>query len=442
VAPLLAVDARYREQVAQGQLHRIAPRRFNPLQEAWLPVSHTEQGGWHFTALFSNSALAHQLGMTRDWVVLHYERDGREGQCTVVTERRGPLVGQRVVRGREAECRAHHHRTHVPTCEEISATTVRALRSAAAYPGTEARIECIETHMSWVFSTQSFAYEMKKPSCTPLFDYRTLEARHQACETALELNRRLAANVYLAVVPVSADGGVLRVGGDGNVVDWLIQMRRLRSEAMLDTCIARQTVSPSQIEALMALLARFYAAAPRAGLSGPEYRRRLANELEAKRASLALPRYDLEGPLIAAAFEGPMHWLERHAQLLEARAPLVREAHGDLRPEHVCLEAEPVIIDCLDFNRDLRLLDPVSELAFLELECRRLGNDWIGRRLSEGYAQHLGDGVPEDLCAFYRSYHALMRAAIAAWHLDEPGQDLDKWRGRAETYLRLAAPAH
>jgi aminoglycoside phosphotransferase family enzyme len=442
VATLLAVDASYREQVAHGQLHRIAPQRFNPLQEAWLPVSHTERAGWHFTALFSNSALAHQLAMTHDWVVLHYERDGTEGQCTVVTERRGSLEGQRVVRGREAECRAHHQRTRVPTCEERSAATVRGLRSAAAYPGREARIESIETHMSWVFLTQSFAYKLKKPSCTPLFDYRTLEARRQACETELQLNRRLAANVYLAVVPVSADSGVLRVGGDGGVVDWLVQMRRLHADAMLDAGIARQTVSPSQIEALAALLARFYAAAPRAGMSGPDYRGRLVKELESKRASLELPRYDLGAPLLRAAFEGLMQWLEQHAPLLDARAPLVCEAHGDLRPEHICLETEPVIIDCLDFDRDLRLLDPVSELAFLELECRRLANDWIGRRLSAGCAQRLGDSVPEELYAFYRRYHALMRAAVAAWHLDELGQDLDKWRARAQTYLRLAASTH
>jgi hypothetical protein len=105
VSDLLTLDAQYRERAARGALPTIAPRRFNPRHEAWLPIWHTELAGWHVTALFSNTPLAHQLGTTRDWVILYYERDGISGQCTIVTERRGPLTGRRVVRGREIECR-------------------------------------------------------------------------------------------------------------------------------------------------------------------------------------------------------------------------------------------------------------------------------------------------------------------------------------------------
>jgi hypothetical protein len=103
LAALLAVDEEYRRRADAGELRTIAPRRFNPGGEAWLPVLHTERDGWHFTALFSNTARAHELGATRDWVVIYFERDGHEDQCTVVTERRGPLAGRRVVRGREDE---------------------------------------------------------------------------------------------------------------------------------------------------------------------------------------------------------------------------------------------------------------------------------------------------------------------------------------------------
>lgn len=86
-------------------LPTIAPRRFNPERRAWLPILHTERDGWHFTALFSNTALAHELGRTGDWVIIyHYDGELEEGQHTVVTETRGPLEGKRVVRGREAEC--------------------------------------------------------------------------------------------------------------------------------------------------------------------------------------------------------------------------------------------------------------------------------------------------------------------------------------------------
>ncbi len=110
IATLLDVDAEYRRRAEAGDLPKIAPRRFNPSGEAWLPILHTQRGPWHFTAVYSNTARAHELDRVKDWVVLYFHRDedAFEGQRTVVTETRGPLVGRRVVRGRERECRAYY----------------------------------------------------------------------------------------------------------------------------------------------------------------------------------------------------------------------------------------------------------------------------------------------------------------------------------------------
>jgi DNA polymerase (family 10) len=102
---LLEVDDEYRRRVEKDELKKIAPRRFNPEGKAWLPIMHTERGDWSFTALFSNTARAHQRKATQDWVVLYYQRNGSEQQCTVVTEEKAELAGKRVVRGRELECR-------------------------------------------------------------------------------------------------------------------------------------------------------------------------------------------------------------------------------------------------------------------------------------------------------------------------------------------------
>ena len=114
VADLLEIDTEYRSQARAGALKRIAPRRFNPSGEAWLPILHAQRGTWHFTALYSNTARAHELGKTKDWVVVYYY-DGEhvEGQCTVVTETSGRLKGMRVVRGRELEC-SDHYAARVP----------------------------------------------------------------------------------------------------------------------------------------------------------------------------------------------------------------------------------------------------------------------------------------------------------------------------------------
>jgi hypothetical protein len=108
VADLLDVDREYREKARAGKLPRVAPRRFNPTGEAWLPILHTERGGRHYTALWSNTARAHELGTTHDWVVVYRDDRAADGQWTVLDAHYGTLAGKRIVAGREAECRAHY----------------------------------------------------------------------------------------------------------------------------------------------------------------------------------------------------------------------------------------------------------------------------------------------------------------------------------------------
>jgi len=108
VEEMLDVDREYRERAESGELHKIAPRRFNPMCDAWLPILHTQRGERHYTALFSNTARAHKLGKTGDWVILYYDGRGGERQATVITSQYGALNGQRIVRGREEECARYY----------------------------------------------------------------------------------------------------------------------------------------------------------------------------------------------------------------------------------------------------------------------------------------------------------------------------------------------
>jgi hypothetical protein len=109
IEELLDVDREYRESAQTGALRTITPRRFNPKKEAWLQVLHTQRGARHYTAMFSNSPLAHQLKKTRDWVILYYDDNHGERQCTVITGRTAPFTGKRIVRGREADCASYYH---------------------------------------------------------------------------------------------------------------------------------------------------------------------------------------------------------------------------------------------------------------------------------------------------------------------------------------------
>ncbi len=146
----------------------------------------------------------------------------------------------------------------------------------------------------------------------------------------------------------------------------------------------------------------------------------------------------------AAALEDFDHALQRHAGALGARAEAgrLREGHGDLRPEHIGLDGTPVVIDCLEFNRALREVDPFDELAFLDLECRMLGADWIGPRLIALCAAVLHDSPPPEVTALYTGQRALVRARLALAHLlDGNPRTPDRWKPQARRYVAAARAA-
>jgi uncharacterized protein len=316
--------------------------------------------------------------------------------------------------------------------------TVAALRRTDSYPVPVGRVDTIETHMSWVFLTENRAYKLKKPQRTRWFDHSDRESRRRACENELRLNRRLSPEVYLGVVPVTAAAGRLRIAAPGEPVDWLVEMRRLPAALMMDAQLARETVDRNRVRRAAALLTSFYLSSEPAGWSGAQYLDHLAADIEAKAASLARPRYQLDTALIAAVAGAERRELTDLAGILELRALQVGDLHGDLRPEHIYLGDHPAFLDCLDFDHQLRLLDPVSELSFLALECRRLGDPRVGRWFLDSYAATTGEHLPPALVRFYQGYHALVRAAVAVWHLDDDTLDHTRdWRRKALRYLEL-----
>ena len=317
---------------------------------------------------------------------------------------------------------------------------VHFLASAQAHAG-RGPPEVIETHMSWVFLAADRVLKLKKPVRTPLLDFSTLEAREFNCREEVRLNRRLAPDVYLGVVPLLAppEGG-LTVGsvdapGPGTVVDWLVQMRRLERGRMLDVAIAAGKVSCDDIDRLANRLARFFGEAPPVALSADDYLHRFVEAQAMNREVLLDPRFHDSGT--AAALERFDRAVARFAGPLGARAVegRLREGHGDLRPEHIGLDGMPVVIDCLEFNRQLREVDPFDELAFLDLECRMLGADWIGPRLIAHCSAALQDAPPAAVMALYSTQRALVRARLAAAHLlDAEPRTPERWMPLARRY--------
>lgn len=327
--------------------------------------------------------------------------------------------------------------------EVTFADKVSFLSRPDAYVGAAGPVQVVETHMSVVFLTGQFAHKLKKPVHYEFLDFRTLEARRHNCHEEIRLNRRLAPRVYIAAVPLVIDAaGKLRLDQDGEAVDWLVRMHRLPSERMLDRTIAAGTVQTDDLQAIALLLAGFYRQAAPVAIQASAFRRRLADAVARNRQDLDAKEFDLPPRSIAAVSEALGRTLEVDAGLFDERLRrgCVVEGHGDLRPEHVYLGPDPAVIDCLEFNREFRILDRADELAYLAMECERLGSADTGREILEACCRELGDTPPTRLVDFYSAHRALLRARLAILHLrdahvDEPG----KWRPRTLEYLELAA---
>ena len=195
------------------------------------------------------------------------------------------------------------------------------------------------------------------------------------------------------------------------------------------------------VRSVVEVLCRFYRGCAPVAMGRREYRARFATGIADNLRELSAAQFALPVAAIEAACERQRDFLERAANLFDerARAGRIVEAHGDLRPEHICVEPHPQIIDCLEFSHDFRILDPADELAFLALECERLGASWIPQCIFATYAELAGDDPPPALVHFYQSYRACLRAKIAIWHLKEPElADPSKWKVQALDYLRLA----
>lgn len=321
-------------------------------------------------------------------------------------------------------------------------TKLAFLRLPASFPEPTGQVEARETHMSWVFLLDAHVYKLKKPVRHACLDFRTLAARHFYCREEVRLNRRLAPDVYLGVVSLNRGvGGRLSLGGSGRPVDWLVRMRRLPGNRMLDVLIQRGALRDDDLARLAATLAAFYRRLPPEFPAPRRFRQRLCRHIEEDAAGLRGVAAGLPETLVDTVAAGQLAAVARLRELFDARlrAGHVVEGHGDLRPEHICFESKVEIIDCLEFARTLRVLDTADELAFLALECERLGAPAVAASLLDAYACRSGDKAPPALLSFYKSYRATTRAHIAIRHLREPNlADPAHWTLRAAQYLQLA----
>ncbi len=292
-----------------------------------------------------------------------------------------------------------------------------ALRRPESYPHHPATVEVRETHISWVFLAGELAYKLKKPLVLDFLDYGTPARRRLMCEREVSLNRRLAPEIYLGVRGVAlGDAGQveLTAADDPRALDFVVEMRRYDERRTLAARLKRGELDGEQIRAVAGVLARFHARArPVASPTAPVLAAERRFELNLHELLACVEQSDEIGRVLA--LERFAHaFIAGHRKTFEQRAAdgLVREGHGDLRAEHVLVGGQVEIVDCLEFDRELRELDVADDLAFLVSDLAAHGGERLTKLLVQAYRGAGGDPGDDSLIAFYAAYRALVRAKV------------------------------
>jgi aminoglycoside phosphotransferase family enzyme/predicted kinase len=315
------------------------------------------------------------------------------------------------------------------------------LAQPESYPEAPSSVERIETHISWVFLTDHFAYKLKKPVAYDFLDFRTPELRRAACEEEVRLNRRLAADIYLGVLPITRDAdGRLALDGTGEAIDWVVKMKRLAAANALDRLIVAGRAKAEDAARLADRLAEFYRGLPPLAIEPDEYRRQITHHVRANRKALLQFAGEHLQSLAQSVHGAQLQFLALAAERFDERVLRGRivDGHGDLRPEHVYFLPEPVVLDCIEFNSEYRRIDVLDELGFLTMECDRLGAGEFGESVLRRCAAALQDQAPAKLLAFYKTYRACVRAKVAALRAVQQGDKRQDAIGEALAYLQLA----
>jgi aminoglycoside phosphotransferase family enzyme len=233
----------------------------------------------------------------------------------------------------------------------------------------------------------------------------------------------------------------LSIGGPGEIVDWLVVMRRLDESQTLEHALVTRQLTAWQLDHLVTTLVAFYRRASPVFVSPEAHLSSWRESLAYNRRVLLDPRLGLPAGKVRRIDHAQRLFLGKNSHLIAERVRNrhIADAHGDLRPEHIWLGDPVMIIDCLEFNARLRALDPFDEIAFLCVECERLGGAWASDHIKRRALHALRDRLSEPLFTFYRCHRAALRARLAIAHLLEPEpRTPDKWPRLARDYLQLA----
>jgi len=220
--------------------------------------------------------------------------------------------------------------------------TVDFLSQPSSYRKVK-KVKALETHMSWVFLTDRYVYKLKKPVCFTFLGFRTVSARHSFCMEEIRVNQPLAGNTYVGVIPLKSFRGLLRLNGKGEAIDWLVKMIRLPEQYMLHTALAEGTLRNDWVQRAAEKVVDFYMVSTPVGLDVEHFCRQMVKDIEFYSVGLLDSRFQLQHTLISGITTDLRQFLSQQGERFDRRIAEGRiiDAHGDLRPEHICLGRNP-----------------------------------------------------------------------------------------------------
>lgn len=304
------------------------------------------------------------------------------------------------------------------TLPNSSPPLIVALCQARAYPHEVASVRLIETHISWVLLTGQYAYKIKKPVNFGFLDFSTLGQRQLYCQEEIRLNRRLAKDWYLEVIPITGTFDRPKIGGPGEAIEYAVKMEQFPSALTLKDKANNGELGVNEIDQITNIVAEFHAVVEQAGEQSP-----YGNSQDIKRWTdenflHIKPFLDDKRQLIQLeAIEDwcQNQWVELSALMRQRKQQgFIRECHGDLHLGNMTLiDGKVIIFDCIEFNPMLRWVDVVSEAAFLAMDLLHLGYDAYAYRFLNHYLQQSGDYSGLALLRYYIVYRALVRTKVA-----------------------------
>lgn len=318
------------------------------------------------------------------------------------------------------------------------AELVAGLRIALPQP-----VEMVETHISWVLLTGDYAYKIKKAVNFGFLDFSTLAKRSFYCGEELRLNRRLAPQLYLDVVPITGSTATPQLGGEGPALEFAVKMRRFPAVAQFDVMLEQGTLQAAHIDAIALKIADFHKTSAQADEGSPFGTPAAVHQPASQNFEQIRPHLIQEADL--RHLETLRSWSESEFQRLgvtfasRKEQGWVRECHGDLHLANLALyEGEITPFDCIEFSENLRWVDIISEIAFLAMDLHDRRRPDLAWRLLNGYLEHTGDYGGLTVLRYYLVYRALVRAKVAALSCAQDILDGGKLQ-LCRDYLALAA---